>query len=79
MGHLHGANFATRSAEARLRIRISELPSEVLPEPRQSQAQPNIAAAEKKITSPLRRRAVLPAQAAAELECGVLTEPRTAT
>ena len=46
---------------------------------RQTTAGPKIVATGQMLVSALRRRAVLPAQAAAELECGVLTEPRTAT
>jgi len=46
---------------------------------RQTTAEPKIAATEQMAEPPLRRRAVLPAQAAAELEYGALTEPRTTT
>jgi len=53
--------------------------SELPPESRRSRAEPSIVAAEKKITQPLRRRAVLPAEAAAGLESGALPEPRTTT
>ena len=53
--------------------------SEFPPESRRSRAEPNIVAAEKKITQPLCRRAVLLGQAAAGLECGALPEPRTTT
>ena len=44
---------------------------------RQTTAEPKIAATEQMLASPLRRHAVLPAQAADELECGALTKPRT--
>ena len=46
---------------------------------RQTYAEPKIATTEQMLKLPLRRRAVLPAQAVAQLECGVLTEPRTTT
>ena len=46
---------------------------------RQTTAAPKIAATEQMLASPLRRHAVLPAQAAAELECGALTEPSPTT
>ena len=50
-----------------------------VPEFRQTAAEPQIAATEQRQEPPLRRRAELPAQAAAELDCGALTEPRTTT
>ena len=46
---------------------------------RQTTAAPQIAATEQMLASPLRRHAVLPAQAAAGLKCGALTEPRPTT
>ena len=46
---------------------------------RQTTAEPKIVATGQMLVSALRRRAVLPAQAADELECGGLTEPRTTT
>ena len=46
---------------------------------RQTTAAPKIAATEQMLASPLRRHAVLPAQAAAGLKCGALTEPRPTT
>ena len=46
---------------------------------RKTTAKPKIAATEQMVEPPLRRSAVLPAQAAAELECGALTKPRTTT
>ena len=46
---------------------------------RQTTAKPKIAATEKVVEPPLRRRAVLSAQAVDEFECGALTEPRTTT
>jgi len=46
---------------------------------RQITSEPQIAAAKQMLEPPLRFRAVLPAQAAAGLECGVLPEPRTTT
>ena len=46
---------------------------------RQTTAEPKIAATEQMLTPPLRHRAVLPAQAADELERGPLTEPRPTT
>ena len=46
---------------------------------RQTTAEPKIAATEQMLAPPLRRRALLPAQAADELECGALSEPRTTT
>ena len=53
--------------------------AEFVPALRQTTAKPMIAVTEQVLKPPLRRRAVLPAQAAAELECGVLTKPRTTT
>ena len=46
---------------------------------RRTAAELKIAATEQKPEPPLRRRAVRPAQAAVELGCGALTEPRTTT
>ena len=46
---------------------------------RQTTAAPKIATTEQMLASPLRRQAVLPAQAAAGLKCGALTEPRPTT
>ena len=46
---------------------------------RQTIVAPKIAATEQMLAPPLRRHAVLPAQAADELECGALTKPRTTT
>ena len=45
----------------------------------QTTAKPRIAVTEQMLKPPLRRLAVLPAKAAAKLECGALTEPRTTT
>ena len=46
---------------------------------RQTYAEPKTATTQQRLKLPLRRRAVLPAQAADELECGALTKPRTPT
>ena len=46
---------------------------------RRTTAEPKIAVIEQMLEPPLRRRSVLPAQAAAELECGALPKPRTTT
>ena len=46
---------------------------------RKTYAEPKIATTEQMLKLPLRRRAVLSAQSAAELECGALTKPRTTT
>jgi hypothetical protein len=53
--------------------------AELVPVLRQTIAKPKIAATKQMVEPSLRRRVVLPAQAAAELECGGLTEPRTTT
>jgi len=50
-----------------------------MPALRQTTAKPRIAVTEQMLKTPPRRRAVLPAEAAAGLECGALTEPRTTT
>ena len=54
-------------------------PAELVVAFRETTAKPRIAVTEQMQKPPLRRRAVLPAQAAAELECGALTKPRTTT
>jgi len=51
--------------------------AELVPALHRTTAKPKIAATEQMVEPPLRRRTVLPAQAADELECGALTEPRT--
>ena len=53
--------------------------SELQAAARRVPAELNIAATGNTLKPPLRRLAVLPAQAAAELKCGALTEPRTTT
>jgi len=53
--------------------------AEFVPALRRTTAKPKIAVTEQMVEPPLRRRAVLPAQAADELECGALTKPRTTT
>ena len=53
--------------------------AELVPALRRTTAKPKVAATERMAEPPLRRRAVPLAQAADELECGALTEPRTTT
>ena len=55
------------------------LAAEIVPAMRQTTAKPKIAVTEQMAEPPLRRRTLLPAQAADELECGALTKPRTTT
>lgn len=51
----------------------------LVPALHQTTTKPKIAATARMVEPPLRRRALLPAQAADELKCGALTEPRTTT
>ena len=55
------------------------LGAELLVALRQTYAEPKTATTEQRLKLPPRRRAVLPAQAADELERGALTKPRTTT
>ena len=76
MGSEHAAEFGMRSTEADFEFAPA---GESLRKLRRAMAEPKIAVTEPMLKPPLRRRAVCPAQAAASLECGALSEPRTTT